>query len=139
MKSRVIAIVGSAAENRNYDPPMQDNNETQKMAERLGSALAKAGYDLIVYSAAPGLIERDVVKGFVGSGKAKPKSIIVFAPLGSATAIAFPEREHHEDLFDIRQDSSAGWEVSFFRSLGHANAVVLIGGGQSTLITGILA
>lgn len=139
MKNRVIAIVGSAAESRTYDPPMQDPVETQKTAERLGGALAKAGYDLIVYSAAPGLIERDVVKGFVASEKATPKSIIVFAPLGSAKATAFPEREKHEGLFDIRQDNSAGWEVSFFRSLGHADAVILIGGGQSTLITGILA
>jgi hypothetical protein len=139
MKNRAVAIVGSAAEGREYDPPMQAPLEAQKMAERLGTSLAKAGYDLIVYSAAPGLIERDVVRGFTAAEKTKPKSIIVFAPIGCPGAIAFPERDKHEVLFDIRQDSSAGWEVSFFRSLGHADAVALIGGGQSTLITGVLA
>jgi hypothetical protein len=139
MKHPVIAIIGSADEGRNYDPPMPATAATRTMAENLGTALARAGYALMVYSAAVSLIERDVVRGFVAYKKARPKSVIVFAPFGSSNAVAFPERETHEELFDIRQDNSVGWEVSFYRSLGIADAVILIGGGQSTMITGILS
>jgi hypothetical protein len=139
MTNRAIAIVGSADEKRTYDPPIPDPLATQDMAKKLGDALARAGYGLIVYSASPGLIERYVVNGFVASGKAKPRSIIVFSPFGSTKAAAFVEREKHDELFDIRQDNNTGWEVSFFRSLSRTDGVVMIGGGQSTLITGVLA
>jgi hypothetical protein len=41
--------------------------------------------------------------------------------------------------FEFRIDPNPGWEVSFYRSLYDVDGIVLLGGGQSTLIAGIVA
>jgi hypothetical protein len=55
-------------------------------------------------------------------------------------------KEHHGTfpqydaaLFDVAVDPSDGWEVSFYRSLFAVDGVLLIGGGQSTLVAGLIA
>jgi hypothetical protein len=115
MPDRFIAIVGSATEGREYTPQIQDAQEAHQIAEKLGAALALAGYGLMVYSAEPEYIERDVVRGFVNSGKANAKSILVLFPSGQRRAAAFPEREEREEVFDVRQENTAGWEMAFYR------------------------
>jgi len=139
MNRQLIAILGSVGETREYEPRVRDTNGARQTAEELGKALAVAGYGLMVYSAESDFIERDVVKGFINSGKARPKSILVLFPSGHSAAAAFAERESHEEVFDIRQEPSSEWEMAFFRSLADADGVILIGGGRSTLITGIIA
>jgi hypothetical protein len=42
-------------------------------------------------------------------------------------------------LFDERPDPSASWEVSYYRSLFGVDGVLLVGGGRSTLVTGLIA
>jgi hypothetical protein len=130
------AIVGSVEEARNFDPPVTDAAGARRAGEELGRELAIAGWDLIVYSAAPKFIEADVVRGFVASGKAAPGSVRVYAPIGKG---AFSQHPDRLDVFDPRTDTSGDWEVAFYRSLFDCDGVVLIGGGQSTLVTGLLA
>lgn len=140
MEQKLIAIVGSVDESRGtYDPPVKNSLEARKTAELLGTALAKKGYRIIVYSAAQGFIECDVVRGYVQGKGVRPKSIIVEFPENQEGASAFPEFKAHEEFFDPRRDTTEAWEPSFFRSVCQADGIVLIGGGRSTLITGIFA
>lgn len=138
MDSRIIAIIGSADENRTYDPELKDPQGAREAAEQLGQELADKGCKIIVYSCDPGYIEGDFVRGYVRSRKAVEKGIIVYYPSGSG-ADAFPERSNYENLFDVYPDTSDDWEISFYHSLKRADAFLLLGGGRSTFIAGLLA
>ncbi|MFC5830026.1 hypothetical protein [Nonomuraea insulae] len=50
----------------------------------------------------------------------------------------FPEVADHRELFDMQPDAAADWEVSFYRSILVADGVLLLGGGRSTLIAGLI-
>jgi hypothetical protein len=130
------AIVGSVDESRVFDPPVSDAAGARRACEELGRELAVAEWDLVVYSAKPRFIEADVVRGYVGSGKAAAASIRVHAPIGKGS---FAEYAEQPDVFDARPDPSRDWEVSFYRSLSGCDGVILLGGGRSTLITGLIA
>jgi hypothetical protein len=130
------AIVGSVDESRVFDPPVSDPAGARLACEELGRELAIAEWDLVVYSAKPTFIEADVVRGYVGSGKAAPASIRVRAPIGKGSFVEYAEQR---GVFDVRPDPSGDWEVSFYRSLSGCDGVVLVGGGRSTLITGLIA
>src|SRR5207342_1582998 len=104
----------------------------------LGRELASKGLGIVVYSSDPQFIEADAVRGYVESGDAKPGSIQIRRPR-EADGGEFPEVAAHSALFDLRPDSSADWEVSFYRSLFQTDGVLLIGGGRSTLTTGLIA
>jgi hypothetical protein len=129
------AIVGSVDESRAFDPPVTNPGNARRACEELGCELAIAGWDLVVYSGMSKFIEADVVRGYVGSGKASPGSIHVYAPIGKGTFDYGDQR----DVFDTRPDPSGDWEVAFYRSLSECDGVVLMGGGQSTLVTGVIA
>jgi hypothetical protein len=133
---KFISIVGSVEEGRNYDPPVRNAAEAKKIAELLGTELAKRGYGIIVY--AGDFIERDVVRGFVKTAKVR-KSIRVLFPSHQKGAEQFPEYASHKTLFDPVVDESPDWEMSFYGSLARVDGIVIIGGARSTLITGVLA
>lgn len=128
----VVAIVGNTtASPAGVDPVAA--------AEELGAALAKAGFRLLVYSSGDGFLEPPVVRGYVGAQTARDKSIEIRYPLDGATTPAFSEQKTHPHLFDPRPDHIANWETSFYLSLNEADGVVLLGGGESTLIAGMVA
>ena len=79
-----------------------------------------------------------MVRGYVGSGQAAPGSIEVRFPDG-AEAATFPEYETHAAAFRFQPDISRDWEVSFYRSLNDVDGLILLGGGRSTLIGGLVA
>jgi hypothetical protein len=133
-----VAIVGSTDQGRTYDPPLRHIDQAGRACEELGRWLAVEGFGIIAYSSSPKFIEHDVVRGFAGSGKAAPRSIQVRSPFGG-TAAGFGEARAHSELFDIRLDSSADWEVSYYRSLVDADGILLVGGGLATYITGLIA
>jgi hypothetical protein len=132
-----IAIVGSADPARATALGLRQVDAAKGACEALGRALADADCDIVVYSSASDFVEADVVRGYVGSGKARPGSIQVRYPNGGDGS--FPEMTDHEECFLVRPDVSAAWEVSFYRSLFDADGVLLIGGGQSTLVAGLVA
>ena len=137
MQKPLIAVVGSIDQERDYDPPLKEPKEGKETAQTLGAALAERGYRLIVYTAATGFLEEYAVRGFIESGKATRKSIVAVFPYRNETT--FAEYQGNEALFDFRRDRSSHWEVSYYRSLRDVQGVVLIGGGRSTFITGLIA
>jgi len=91
-----------------------------------------------VYSSAADFVEGDVVRGYAMCGDTPDRSIQVRAPQGSR-AVQFPEARSRPELFDNRPDASEDWEVSFYRSLVETDGVLLVGGGRSTYVTGLIA
>jgi hypothetical protein len=79
-----------------------------------------------------------VVRGYVAAGVAPPGSVHVRAPV-DVDLSGFAELADHRELFDLRVDSDPGWEVSYYRSLAETDGLLLIGGGRSTLVTGLVA
>ncbi len=138
MERSLIAIVGSVDPQRAYDPPLDNVELARQACVDLGRELANERCGLIVYSASEGFIEPGIVSGYVNSGKAEEGSIQVRSPYGG-TAADFAEAREHPELFDIRPDSSRDWKVSYYRSLVDTQGILLVGGGRSTLITGLIA
>lgn len=137
MRPPLIAIVGSLDETREFEPPLKNPAQARQAAEAVGAALAEKGNRILVYTAATGFLETFVVRGYVASRKAKPKSIVARFPMGDETQ--FAEYAANEALFDPQRDRTKDWETSYYRSLRDVDGVMLIGGGRSTLITGLIA
>lgn len=124
----IIAIVG----NVKTDP------QAPAAAEALGRELAKAGFRILVYSSGPDFLEGCVVRGYVASGVAARRSVQVRYPLHGQKP-SFPEQHTHGEVFDWRPDHNVDWEMSFYQSLNEAEGILLMGGGDSTLIAGLVA
>ena len=134
-----FAIIGAAEERPNQSPPI-DASKAVDAARFLGTALAKRGHGLVVYDSK--YIEADVVAAYVAAGPKMPErgSPIVVRQSPAPTGLQrFPEEQQNPAMFDRVFDPSAQWEVSFYRSLANADGVVLIGGGNTTLIAGQVA
>ncbi len=131
-----VAIVGSVDIARTLDPPLQDTERARSACAELGRELNAAGWALTVYSSDPMFIEAEVVRGYLESGKAEPGSVQVRARRGKD---GFEGLDIAPDVLDVRADPSGDWEVSFYRSLVDSHGVLLVGGGYSTLVTGMLA
>jgi hypothetical protein len=134
----LIAVVGSASDAKKDELKLLNPEQARQAAMELGRELAKAGCRMIVYSSYPEFIEFDAVSGFVSAKPTSPGSIQVRYPL-SCPQPPFPDQTGYEDLFDWRPDRSADWEVAFYRSLEEVDGMILIGGGGSTLIGGLVA
>jgi hypothetical protein len=142
MADPLVAIVGSVDTQRNdYDPALRNVDAAKQACEELGRELAKSGYRIVVYTADPAYIEADIVRGYVASNLAKPKSIEVRYPqsISQNNPPSFPEQITHPNVFDERPDAYPNWQVSFYASLKDAGGVLLLGGASSALITGVMA
>lgn len=124
----VIAIAGN----------IRTSEHSEGAAEELGKALAGAGFRIMVYASNPEYLESAVVRGFASSPAAKERSIEVRYPLRGAKP-QFPEQARSDRLFDWKPDPRDDWEMSFYQSLNEADGVLLMGGGDSTMIAGIIA
>ncbi|WBB67013.1 hypothetical protein [Micromonospora sp. WMMD812] len=133
-----VAIVGSAEPGRGYDPPLRDTASAAAAAEELGRELAAQQCRIVVYSGDDEFIESAVVHGYVAAGRAEPGSVQVRGPYDATTA-GFAEVPRRPELFHVLPDASSDWEVSFYRSLLAVDAVLLVGGGRSTFIAGLIA
>jgi hypothetical protein len=131
---RYIAIVGGLA----GIPDEATRQRATDAARALGRALARAGFKIIVYSADPKFIEPYVVEGYIGSGAAKDKSIRVEYPPPPEGNIEFAALKTHQNAFDLQPSADPNWEVSFYNSLSAVEGILLIGGGRSTLIAGLV-
>jgi hypothetical protein len=142
MQSPLIAIVGSANPNRSkypYEPPLRNVEQVPEACAALGRELALTGHRIIVYTSSSDYIEADVVSGYVASGKAKPKSIQVRYPNVPNAQPDFKEQKTHPQLFDFQPEESDNWQAAFVPSLRDADGIVILGGGNSALITGLVA
>lgn len=131
------AIVGSIDASRS-DLNLKDLDMAGPVLRQIGRALAEQGFGIVVYSSDPKFIEPLVVAGYIESGKAAERSIRVIYPRHLPRP-QYSEQQTHEQCFQFHIDQSNQWEVSFYRSLHEADALFLLGGGQSTFIAGIIA
>jgi hypothetical protein len=138
MAAPLIAIVGSADTVRVGELGLRAPELAREAAEKLGRELAIAGFRISVYTSDPQFIEAHVVRGYVGSGQAAAGSIEVRFPDGAEAAM-FPEYRTNPATFRFQPDTSQDWEVSFYRSLNHVDGLLMLGGGRSTLIGGLVA
>ncbi|GAB4102987.1 hypothetical protein GCM10028790_20060 [Micromonospora taraxaci] len=138
MSAPTVAVVGSVATGRSYDPPLRDVAVAARAAEEIGRELAQHGCRLVVFSSDEGFVESAVVRGYAQSGRARPGAIEVRGPY-RADPTDFPEAQSHPELFDTRPEPTPDWEVSFYRALLQVDAILLIGGGRSTFIAGLIA
>jgi hypothetical protein len=128
-----IAIVGNVTAGPDADAA----------AEHLGRELAKAGFRIAVYASDPGFLDAPVVRGYVASQVARPRSIDLRYPLNDPKTQgqrpAFPEEKTHAQLFASHADRRPDWEMSFYQSLSEVDGILLLGGGQTTMISGVVA
>ncbi len=132
-----IAIVG-ALDSTRPDLGLRNPERGIAAACQLGAALAEKGCGLVVYSSHPTFIERHLVKGYASSERAAAESIQVIYPRRSERP-AFDEQQSKPGLFKFKINFHSNWEVAFYRSLYTVDGLILIGGGQSTFVAGILA
>jgi hypothetical protein len=137
MVSPLIAIVGALDDTR-PELELRDIKGAVVAAAELGRALAEQGCRLLVYSSDPGFLESHVVRGFISSAAAGPDSIVVVYPHGQPAPV-FEQQQKKPICFKFKVSQHASWEVSFYQSLEAADGVILMGGGQSTFVSGILA
>ncbi|MDA0169374.1 hypothetical protein OJ998_09780 [Solirubrobacter taibaiensis] len=134
----LIAIVGSLDPERADDLGLTDLAGAEAACQALGRELAAAGMNVLVYSASSKFVEAAVVAGYVAQGSAPKQSIQVRLPLEAAKQ-QFPEQLASAELFDVRPDPSTDWRDSYYRSLQETDGVILLGGGNSTYVTGMIA
>ena len=134
-----MTVLGSVDTTRDYDPSIENVDEAKAAAEALGAQIARQGWRLAMYSPGTRFIEGDVLRGYLNSAPPKPRSVVVHYPTGWTGFPEFPEFREQPDVFDLRQDSSKNWEISYYRSISQVDGMFLIGGGQATLIAGTIA
>jgi len=115
---------------------MLDPSTASKAAEELGAELAHRGARLLVYGGP--YIEEHAVRGFVAGKPTEDRSILMWYSRDKEPP-PFREESTHPKLFDRRAESGADWEVAFYRSVAHADGLILVGGGNATKIAGQVA
>jgi hypothetical protein len=136
----LVAVIGSVDPTREFTPPLKNTDIAPAACRELGRELARAGCDLAVFSSKPKYVERYVVEGYAqahvtdggGSG-----TVFVHLPRHRQAEFAVPESGTVR--LQVVRDTSPEWEVSFYRTLVDCDGALLIGGGQSTRVAGIVA
>ena len=144
MSGPLVAIIGSIHPDRAAKLNLQKVSVGMQAAEAIGRALAKHGCRIVAYSSEVWSIEPLIVKGYVAElargGKAKNTAECIEVRYSTNGHIPnFDEQEHHRPLFSPQPDSSPGWTSSFYKPLAEVDAVILLGGGDTTYIAGTVA
>jgi len=134
-----VVVVGSVEPRREYEPPVRSLDVALRAAEQLGHELARQSCSIVVHSGEAAFIEGAVVRGYVASGLARPRSVQVRPRYGREDDLSFPELGSHREVFDTMPEATSDWEVTYYRSLLVADGLVVIGGGRSTFVAGLLA
>ena len=140
MTAPQIAIVGS------YNPKRTDELSLKNLAlakaagVELGRELARQGCHVVVYASYPYLLEVDVVTGYVEVKKAKPEPGCIQVHYSvKYDQPSFTEEGDNRGLFTFKPDTNPEWEVSFYRSLREVDGLLMLGGGPSSMIAGVVA
>ncbi|MGE0471499.1 MAG: hypothetical protein AB7L09_16865 [Nitrospira sp.] len=128
IENPIIAIIGNVT----------TSIAAPEAAEVLGRELARAGFHILVYTSGANFLESHIVKGYVASRLANRRSVQVRYPLNGQKP-EFLEQQTNAEVFDWRPDHSRHWEMSFYQSLNEADGILLMGGGTSTKIAGVVA
>src|SRR5688572_28582799 len=139
MTAPLIAIDGSYDPQRTAGLSLKNTEIAPEAAAELGRPLARQGYRIVVYSSYPYLFEVDVVRGYVVVKETQPEpdcNQVGFSPRFGRRALA--KEDNDKDLFDFIADANAEWEVAFYRSLREVGRVLVLGGGASSMIAGVI-
>jgi hypothetical protein len=132
----LIAVAGSIDPTRRYQPELRgDLDQAEAACRELGGELARVGCDLLLFSSEPNFVESQTAAGY---SAASTTGRIVARPARNQDFLLDVSADATVSVKIVR-DTSDEWEVSFYRSLLDADAVVLVGGGRTTRIAGILA
>ncbi len=110
----------------------------RKACQALGDSLAKAQMRLLVWSSDPQFIEIEVVKGYLATENVLKHSVLCvwnrdYAP-------SFPHQHAENNAIQLKQSHHNDWEIGFYESIKQeADGVVLLGGGTTTLVAGLVA
>jgi len=133
----LIAVFGSTEDGRVYDPPLRGaTREVVQACEDIGRELANNGCRLLTYSSNPKFVEASVVRGYLSVSNAL-RCIQLRAPVEKSNA-HFTDYPGYPNAFEFRPDTSPDWQVAFYRSLFEADGVLLVGGGRSTFVAGLI-
>lgn len=133
----LVAITGSVSQARTEELGLKNIESAQQAAQDLGRALAERGCHIVVYSSQPNFAEVDVVRGYAAVAP-KDGRIRVHYP-SSKKVPDFEEASSKPELFDFTPDIEDNWEHSYYLSLADVDAILAIGGGSSTYLTGLFA
>jgi hypothetical protein len=137
MDGPLIAIVGSYNPAREKELGLRNLEQTAQASEDLGRELAKQGYRIVAYTGNQYSMELDLVRGYVGQKEAAPGSIQILYSQQHGQP-RFVEEATNEDKFDFRPDFNPDWEFSFYQSLAHVDGMLMMGGGPSGLVAGLV-
>ncbi|MFK4067057.1 hypothetical protein [Streptomyces sp. NPDC029674] len=134
----LIAVIGSVDPRRTFAHPLSSAHLAPAACRQLGAELARAGCDVAVFSSSPEYIETDVVRGYADAcTEAAPGRVAAYPPRHRDVDFGLSPRAHVR--VEILRDTSGEWEVAFYRTLLVSDGVLLMGGGQSTRVAGIVA
>ena len=136
MNDLLIAIVGDITSTRQLVPILNDPQEAKDAAKQIGAELAKAGARLLVYGGP--FLESDVISGYVAAKPIQDHCIELRYSTQNVPP-PFAEEKTNTKLFDRRPENSADWEVAFYRAIMLADGIILMGGGNATKISGLVA
>jgi hypothetical protein len=140
MSPPVIAIVGSCDPERTKELSLRQTDLAPEAGAELGRELARQGCHIVVYASYPYLFEVDVVRGYVEAKKMQPEPDCIQVRFSLKYGLpSFPEEKNNKNLFLPMPDSNAEWEISFYRSLREVDGVLILGGGPSSMIAGVVA
>ncbi|MGW2032886.1 hypothetical protein [Streptomyces sp. NPDC001811] len=124
--------------NRTFAPPLTAVDQASQACRDLGRELALAGCDLAVFSSNEKYIEADVVQGYASACTAQaPGRVVAYPPRHRTVDFRLAEGSHAE--VRVVRDTSGEWEVAYYRTILACDGLVMVGGGQSTRIAGIVA
>jgi hypothetical protein len=131
-----IAIIGSADPKRVTELDLKYVELAKEAGEYLGQALASHGCHIIVYDNREHFLEADVVRGYASVKNVSPQSIEICFPQRGVRP-SFTEETENSSLFKPVAKIGDNWKMAFYRSLSEADGAIVLGGGISTLISGI--
>jgi len=118
---------------------LRNPSRASSVAEKIGYAIAERGLGLLVFSSEGSFIENVAVSGYIRNQKAQPKGVRVVFPRDPAVPRPnFAEEAARPECFDFVLSPNVHWETSFFESIAGATVLILIGGGRSTFVAGVL-
>lgn len=137
MGKPLVAVVGSVRHEISGSPAQEAAG--REVCRALGQELARQGFGIVVYSSSSEFIEADVVQGFVEEAGDQHDLVEVRYPQRADSVVRFEQEASHPALFRRRADANGFWQSSFYRSLSNVDGLLLVGGGNSTLVTGHVA
>jgi hypothetical protein len=136
----LIAVLGSVDPKREHELQLRHPVIACHAAEELGMELAKQGCRILVSCPATlggEFAEGLFVRGYVRNGFARRSSIEVYRAYRSLLP-PFTEESAHPELFRYELKETEDWAITYFVALSRTDGMIILGGGQSSLIAGLV-